>query len=58
MSPEQLITLQKLSRLFEDGVAGPDQIKQLSELLAKVNHSSDPIDELNLDKLSGNNSFI
>ncbi len=38
MSPEQLQTLQKLSRLFEEGVAGPDQIKLLAELLANINH--------------------
>jgi len=37
MSPEQLRTLQKLSQLFEDGCAGPRQIKQLSELLATIN---------------------
>jgi hypothetical protein len=38
MSPEQLKTLQKLRKLFEDGLAGPAQIKQLSELLATINH--------------------
>lgn len=50
MSPEQLITLQKLSRLFEDGLAGPDQIKQLSELLASINQHLDPTEtnELNI----------
>lgn len=58
MSPEQLLTLQKLSRLFEEGVAGPDQIKQLSELLAKVNHHVEPTDELNLEKLSGRTPFL
>ena len=41
MSPEQLRTLQKLSRLFEEGRAGPKQIKQLSELLATINQSHD-----------------
>jgi len=41
MSPEQLRTLQNLSRLFEDGRAGPRQIKQLSELLATINQSHD-----------------
>lgn len=40
MSPEQLKTLQYLSQLFEEGQAGPDQIKQLSELLATINHHS------------------
>ena len=57
MSPEQLITLQKLSRLFEDGVAGPDQIKQLSDLLAKVNQHIDPIDEINLEQFSVRNPY-
>ena len=32
MSPEQLKVLQRLSQLFEDGVAGPSQIKELSAL--------------------------
>jgi len=41
MSPEQLRTLQKLSHLFENGRAGPSQIKQLSELLATINQSHD-----------------
>lgn len=43
MSPEQLLTLQKLSRLFEDGLAGPDQIKQLSDILASLNHNTDKL---------------
>ena len=37
MSPEQLKKLQALSQLFEEGEAGPSQIKQLSELLAVIN---------------------
>ncbi len=41
MSPEQLRTLQKLSRLFEEGCAGHSQIKQLSELLSTINQSRD-----------------
>ncbi len=41
MSPEQLNTLQKLSQLFEDGLAGPKQIKQLSELLSEINQLSE-----------------
>jgi hypothetical protein len=57
VSPEQLITLQKLSRLFEDGAAGPDQIKQLSDLLAKVNQHIDPIDEINLDTFTVTNPY-
>ncbi|XQW84713.1 hypothetical protein ACOYR1_16480 [Thalassotalea piscium] len=38
MSPEQLVKLQKLSELFEQGNAGAEQIKELSELLAEINH--------------------
>lgn len=41
MSPEQLKTLQKLSQLFEEGIAGPSQIQQLSELLSAINHHQD-----------------
>lgn len=37
MSPEQLKTLQKLNRLFEEGAAGPKHIKKLSALLAEIN---------------------
>mgnify|MGYP001040968338 CR=1 FL=1 len=44
MSPEQLKQLQKLSRLFEEGIAGPDQIKQLSELLAMINNHEEDSD--------------
>jgi len=46
MSPEQLKTLQKLSQLFEEGRAGPTQIKQLSELLALINRQEVIIDPL------------
>ena len=42
MSPEQLKTLKKLSQLFEDGLAGPQQIKMLSELLATINQVKEP----------------
>jgi len=50
MSPEQLKKLQRLSQLFQDGLAGPDQIKQLSELLAIINHHAEPAknDEVNV----------
>ena len=41
MSPEQLAKLRQLSELFEQGVAGPEQIKELSELLAAINHLQD-----------------
>ena len=40
MSPEQLKTLQKLSKVFEEGAASPNHIKQLSTLLAEVNQLS------------------
>jgi hypothetical protein len=39
MSPEQLKVLQRLSQLFEEGIAGPSQIKELSTLLAAINQS-------------------
>ena len=42
MSPEQLNALKKLSQLFEEGVAGPSQIKMLSELLSTINQAKDP----------------
>lgn len=41
MSPEQLKNLAELSRLFEEGMAGPKQIKELSELLAEINQLED-----------------
>ena len=42
MSPEQVKTLRYLSQLFQEGKAGPQQIKQLSELLASINHHLKP----------------
>ena len=39
MSPEQLKILQRLSQLFEEGIAGPSQIKELSALLAAINQN-------------------
>jgi len=41
MSPEQLKALKKLSQLFEEGIAGPQQIKLLSELLATINQAKE-----------------
>lgn len=41
MSPEQLNILQRLSQLFEEGIAGPTQIKELSELLAEMNQNQE-----------------
>ncbi|MFT5757982.1 MAG: phage terminase large subunit-like protein [Alteromonadaceae bacterium] len=57
MSPEQLRTLQKLSRLFEDGCAGPSQIKQLSELLTTINQSRDIHEHFEKSTILQNNSF-
>jgi hypothetical protein len=37
MSPEQLKALHSLSQLFEEGIAGPSQIKELSFLLGEIN---------------------
>ncbi|WP_286234609.1 hypothetical protein [Thalassotalea sediminis] len=45
MSPEQLKQLNSLSKLFKEGQAGTEQIKQLSELLASINYQVDPIKE-------------
>ncbi|MEW6989049.1 hypothetical protein AADZ91_00055 [Colwelliaceae bacterium 6441] len=58
MSPEQLITLKNLSQLFKDGVAGPDQIKQLSELLALINNHTIPIEQDTFEGLTDRNSHI
>ena len=41
MSPEQLKILQRLSQLFEEGIAGPSQIKELSTLLAAINQNQE-----------------
>jgi len=41
MSSDQLKALQKLSQLFEEGIAGPQQIKLLSELLATINQAKE-----------------
>ncbi|MBA6263860.1 MAG: hypothetical protein V7780_14020 [Colwellia sp.] len=46
MSPEQLKMLQRLSELFEQGIAGPSQIKQLSSLLAAINQNQEQDDSL------------
>ncbi|WP_155866751.1 hypothetical protein [Colwellia sp. PAMC 21821] len=50
MSPEQLKTLQKLSKLFEEGAANPSHIKQLSCLLAEINQLSNWPEE-NLEQI-------
>ncbi|GLX78090.1 hypothetical protein tinsulaeT_14300 [Thalassotalea insulae] len=52
MSPEQLRTLQKLSHMFEEGLAGPKEIKLLSELLATINHHKDFLEEQNIQCLN------
>jgi hypothetical protein len=41
MSPEQLKVLQRLSQLFEEGTAGPSQIKELSLLLSAINQKQE-----------------
>ncbi|MDO6426155.1 MULTISPECIES: hypothetical protein [Thalassotalea] len=46
MSPEQLKKLHSLSQLFRDGQAGSEQVKELSELLASINHHFDPDNDL------------
>ena len=38
MSPEQLKTLQQLSQLFEEGAAGPLQVKQFYCQLSALKH--------------------
>lgn len=53
MSPAQLNTLQQLSRLFEEGVAGPRQIKELSELLSTINHHQNIIELSEQEALIG-----
>lgn len=45
MSPEQLSQLQRLSDLFEQGQAGVNQVKELSDLLALVNQQQDCFSE-------------
>lgn len=42
MSPEQLKMLQRLSQLFAQGIAGPNQIKELSSLLSAINQNQEP----------------
>lgn len=53
MSPAQLKKLQELSQVFSDGRATPQQIQQLSLLLAQINCMSDEelpsIDDNNFD---------
>jgi hypothetical protein len=46
MSAEQLKMLQHLSELFEQGIAGPTQIKELSSLLASINQNQEQDDIL------------
>ena len=41
MTPEQLLKLRELRKLFAEGSATPENIRQLSELLASINHQSD-----------------
>ncbi|ALO33681.1 hypothetical protein CMT41_02345 [Colwellia sp. MT41] len=41
MSPAQLKQLQELSQIFSQGKANPQQIQQLSALLAEINRYDD-----------------
>lgn len=41
MSPAQLKKLQELSLIFSKGTANPQQIQQLSNLLAQINCSEE-----------------
>lgn len=52
MSPEQLKKLHSLSQLFREGQAGSEQVKELSELLASINHHFDPDSDLGNNELS------
>lgn len=51
MSPEQLKMLQELSQIFEQGRAGPKQIKELSDLLALINRQDEIQDPLYGNKI-------
>ncbi len=41
MSPEQLKKLQELRNVFENGIASPTDIKELSDLLTLINYRDD-----------------
>jgi len=41
MSPDQLKKLQELRKVFENGIASPSDIKELSELLTLINFRED-----------------
>lgn len=47
MSPEQLKKLQELSLVFSQGIANPQQIQQLSTLLAQINRCEEKEFEIN-----------
>jgi hypothetical protein len=48
MTPLQMSELRKLSNLFSEGKAQPEDIRQLSELLAAINSNVEGLDALNL----------
>jgi len=48
MTPLQMSELRKLSNLFREGKAQPEDIRQLSELLAAINSNVEGLDALNL----------
>ena len=57
MSPEHLQTLKVLSQLFEDGIAGPKDVKKLTELLSQMNQVKEP-NGLNLSLDQRSNKFL
>jgi len=57
MSPEQLKTLQYLNQLFKDGLAGPEQIRELSELLSTINQYQAPSQAQDLELIDGIEKF-
>ncbi|WP_286264310.1 hypothetical protein [Thalassotalea atypica] len=52
MSPEQLNKLREISELFEQGKASVEQVKQLNDILSRINrhqHGSDIRDKAKVD---------
>jgi len=48
MTPTQMSELRKLSNLFRQSKAQPEDIRQLSELLAVINSNEEKLDTFNL----------
>lgn len=55
MSPEQLDQLKELSELFSNGQVKVRQVKQLSEILDKINNKQAPVVDYNSDISIENN---